>query len=266
MNPFLSIVIPAFNEANRIIPGLQAVDRFVKSQERQVELIVVDDGSSDGTVEVVQSIVGKADYFRLISYPHNRGKGYAIRKGMLEARGEYVVFMDADLSTNIDAIPQFLTSLEKDAEIAIASRDNQSSVIARKQPRLRRILGRGFRVLTRATILPGISDFVCGFKMFRRNVAQHLFSLQTIDDWAFDVEILVLARRFGYQISEVPISWSDVDGTKVRLFRDIIRTLVSLAWIGSGQIAHALKPRRRKELADLTFQSSVGSSHIPSSR
>jgi len=213
----LSVVIPAYNEARRIVPYLEAITAYLGRRGLSYELLVVDDGSRDDTAALVE----RADA-RLIRLPRNTGKGAAVRAGMQAARGALRLFADADGATPIQELERLEAAINDGADLAIgsrtlASRDNRYQVKARLH---RTLLGNLFNRIVRALGIQHIHDTQCGFKLFRRAVAQDLFSVACINGYGFDLEMLYIARRRGYRIAEVPINWTDQPGSKVRVLRD----------------------------------------------
>ncbi|HLL24442.1 MAG TPA: dolichyl-phosphate beta-glucosyltransferase [Kofleriaceae bacterium] len=213
--PALSIVVPAYNEAARLGPSLDRIRSAIAG--RDVELIVVDDGSTDATAEIA-SAAGA----HLVQLPRNRGKGAAVRTGVLAARGDRILICDADLSTPIEELARLEAAVDAGADIAIGSR-RVAPTIEREQPWARRILGAGFRVAARWLVGVTERDPMCGFKLFKRAAARDLFARCHIDRFAFDVEVLSLARR-RWQVVEVPVRWQHVSGSKVSLGRDGLRS------------------------------------------
>ena len=233
MQPFLSVIIPAFNEAERIGSSLTAILDYLQAQPYTFELIVVDDGSRDRTIAVVKSTPCALEKIRIISYAPNRGKGYAIRQGVLASRGEYVLFMDADLSTPITEIANAF-ALASDYDIVIGSRALHNSQIVVYQPLYRRIGAMIFNLLRDGLVGAGISRFKdtqCGFKLFRGEIARAIFSQARVTGFMFDVEILYLALKWNLKIVELPVEWANVPGSKLRLFSDTIRMFKDLALI-----------------------------------
>lgn len=222
----ISIIIAAYNEENRICPSLIKVSEYLCNIQLEHEIIVVDDGSSDGTSRVAGALASRIPNLRIIRYPVNRGKGYALRQGVLASKGTLVLLTDADLSTPIEEL-QKLSSfiIEKRSEIAIGSRALSSSEIIVKQPWMRRQMGKVFNRIIRALVLDGISDTQCGFKLFSGDIARQLFVEAQIDRFAYDVEILALAKKHGYEISEVPIKWNNSFDSKVNPFFDSLQML-----------------------------------------
>jgi glycosyltransferase involved in cell wall biosynthesis len=217
-NPFLSLIFPAHNEENRLPHTLEAVDAFLSQQSYRAEVLVVENGSTDRTLELTQEYARKFTYLKVI-HEEERGKGLAVKRGMLEATGEYRFFLDVDLSMPIDQVNRFLPPALPNMDIAIASREGEGAIRI-DEPSYRHWIGRGFNSLVRFLALPDLQDSQCGFKCFRREVAEVLFPKQTIMGWTFDVEILYIARKFGYQIVEIPIPWYYRSKSKVRVWSD----------------------------------------------
>jgi dolichyl-phosphate beta-glucosyltransferase len=239
--PHLSVVIPAYNEEVRIIPTIGAIAAHVVTLGFAWELIVSDDGSKDNTVGVVEEL-GLAN-LRVIRAPQNEGKGSAVRRGMLAARGQYVLFDDADNSTPIEEVGKVLQKLTHEGyDVAVGSRAADGAEEASKGL-LRRTMSSGLRWIVAAGFRIGVRDTQCGFKMFTHEAAQRLYSAQTIDGFSFDLEILYLADKFGYQIAEVPVAWVDAPGSKVDPAKEVRRFLRDLVKIKAndlrGVYAHA---------------------------
>jgi len=228
----LSIVIPAYNEAGRIGPTLDAACTYLAEAGLSGEVIVVDDGSSDDTAAVVARLAESRPAVRLVRNGRNRGKGYTVRHGVLEARGAVVLFADADGSTPMAEASKLLAALGPGkADGAIGSRALAGSDLARPQPWFRRAMGWVFRNLVRGIVLRGFADTQCGFKAFRREAAHDVFRRQRLDGFAFDVEVLFIARRRGYRVVEVPVRWLDDRDSRVRPGRDSARMLADLVRI-----------------------------------
>jgi len=229
----LTVVIPAYNEERRIGASLERMVDYLARGPASCELIVVDDGSADGTAQVVTAAAQDNPCIRLVRNERNRGKGRAVARGMLEARGEALVFSDADLSTPIEELDRMLPLLE-DHDVVFASRRLAESSIEVRQSRLREFAGRVFHLLVRLIALPGVRDSQCGFKLFRAEAARFLFSRLTVDGWAFDVEILGLAQKSGMRIIETPVTWRNSADSKVRsldplhMFVDLFRIRLRL--------------------------------------
>lgn len=216
----ISIVIPAYNESARLARTLDRVLDFVRRQAWDAEVIVVDDGSIDRTADLVRDYARNNGMVRLIQNPGNRGKGYSVRHGMLNAEGAIVVFTDADLSSPIEEAAKLLQALDTGADVAIGSRWLRSDLQTQRQSLARQIMGRAFNVLLRILLRLDFKDTQCGFKAFRRSAAKTLFPLQTVEGWGFDPEILFLARRFGFKVAEVPVVWAHDEGTRIQPLRD----------------------------------------------
>lgn len=229
--PKYSIVIPAFNEGARIPATLASVVECIRARGWQAEVLVVNDGSTDQTAEVVRSFALTAHEVRLMENPGNRGKGYSVRAGMLAARGAVVLFTDADLSSPIEEADRLFAAIEQGAEIAIGSRWLESSRQTHRQPLYRQFFGRCFNAVTRAVMRLPFADTQCGFKAFTRSAAQTVFRLQTIERWGFDPEILLIALKHGYRIVEVPVSWAHDKRTRMSYLRDGFRMLQEIAQI-----------------------------------
>ncbi|OGX14249.1 MAG: hypothetical protein A2351_07790 [Omnitrophica bacterium RIFOXYB12_FULL_50_7] len=216
---YLSVVIPTYNEEKRLPQSLAAIQDFLKKQSYASEIIVSDDGSQDRTVALAKEFLKEFPHKILVT-PHNRGKGYAVRQGMLAATGAYVLFTDADLSTPIEEVERFLARLEKDQDLVIGSRALSSSQVEIHQNFLRETMGKVFNLVAQQWAFKGVHDSQCGFKCFRREAAQKLFSLQKLDGFSFDVEIVYLAQKFGYRLLELPVIWRNSAQSRVQVFRD----------------------------------------------
>ena len=224
----LSVVIPAFNEAARIGPNLQRVFSYLDSQGCRAEVLVVSDGSADGTEQqVLQLAKGRHDV-SVIENGVNRGKGFSVRRGVLEASGSLILFCDADGSTPIEELDKLLAAIDAGCDVAIGSRALPQSDIRQAQPLWRETMGRIFNGFVQVTALPGIRDTQCGFKCFTREAARLIFPRQRIDRFGFDVEVLWLARKLGLRIAEVPVAWIDHPGSTVHPVRDSSRMLVDV--------------------------------------
>jgi dolichyl-phosphate beta-glucosyltransferase len=222
LSTFLSIIIPAHNEENRLPDTLEQVIHFLDGQSFTSEVIVVENGSDDKTFEIAQGFAQQHKNVRVIQ--SERGKGAAVKRGMLEAQGEYRFMCDADLSMPVEEIVKFIPPALENCEIAIASREAKGAV-RYNEPRYRHLGGRGINFIIQTLILPGLNDTQCGFKCFRADVAKDIFSLQTMHGWSFDIELLYIARKHGYRIVEVPIHWYHHPETKISALRDAIRMI-----------------------------------------
>jgi dolichyl-phosphate beta-glucosyltransferase len=226
----LSVVVPAFNEAERLGPTLDRVLSFLDDRLPDYEVIVVDDGSTDATTEVVARRMLYNPRVRILRNPGNRGKGYSVRRGMLEAAGAAILMTDADLSTPIEELLSLTPHIGR-CEVVIGSRATSGARILRHQPVYREWMGKTFNRMVQALVLPGVQDTQCGFKLFRRDAARAIFSRATIDGFGFDVEALYLARRLGFKVAEVPVTWIDNPATKVSAVRDGARMAADLVRI-----------------------------------
>ncbi|HEY4476255.1 MAG TPA: dolichyl-phosphate beta-glucosyltransferase [Candidatus Paceibacterota bacterium] len=214
----LSVIIPAYNEAKRLLNTLVAADEYLRRQSYEYEILVVNDGSKDNTADVVRKAEAFIKNLRLIDERENHGKGYVVRKGMLEAKGDYRLFTDADNSTSLDQIEKMWPEFEKGFDVVIGSRDIKGAELPVPQSWLRMRLGDIFNIIVQITSgLWGMWDTQCGFKGFTKKAAEELFSRATIERWAFDVEILVLARKLRFRIQEIPVRWVNDPNSKVKL-------------------------------------------------
>jgi|SRR5271165_2530972 len=227
--PKYSIVIPAYNERARILATLESVVTCVREKQWNAEVIVVNDGSTDETAGMVRNLAVNAPEVRLMENPSNRGKGYSVRNGLLHAQGETVMFTDADLSAPIEEAERLFAAIEAGADIAIGSRWLATSRQTHRQPLYRQLFGRCFNMLTRAVMRLPYADTQCGFKAFTRDAAQTVFQLQTIERWGFDPEILFIARKRGYKVAEVPVSWAHDARSRISYLRDGLQMLKELA-------------------------------------
>jgi dolichyl-phosphate beta-glucosyltransferase len=228
---FISVIIPSYNEGRRIRPNLAKVVDYLRTRFTQFEVIVVDDGSTDDTSNEVARARRREPRVRLISYPANRGKGFAVRQGVLAAKGDAVCFTDADLSTPVEAIESGLKGIDEGCPVVIASRRHPESVIALTQNAARDAFGRLFNLAVRTLLSLRFRDTQCGFKCFSREAAREIFSLARIDGYAFDVEIIVIAQRLGYRIKEIPVCWSNAPDSKVRPLRHLPSVALELSKI-----------------------------------
>ena len=226
MNPFLSIVIPAYNEEKRLPGTLEQVFRFLDKQPFPSEVLVVENGSNDLTFEIAQKFVDGRQNMHILRN-EQRGKGLAIQHGVKAAVGKYVFLCDADLSMPIEEISKFIPPKLDDIDIAIASREAPGSV-RYNEPHYRHFTGRVFNTLIRLLVLPRLQDTQCGFKCIRADVARDIFRYQTLTGWAFDVELLYIARYHGYRIAEIPIHWYFNADSKISVFRDSLRMFLDL--------------------------------------
>jgi glycosyltransferase involved in cell wall biosynthesis len=224
--PFLSIIIPAYNEALRLPASLKQVEDFVAAQSYPVEVIVVNNNSRDATPQIAREFALAHAYARALDEPR-QGKGAAVRTGMLAAQGEYLFMCDADFSMPIDEINKFLPPAVDAYDVAIASREAPG---ARRigEPEYRHLMGRVFNFIVRTLAIPKVQDTQCGFKVFRRAAAREVLPLQTIDGWGFDVEILFIALRHGFKLIEIPITWYYRPQTKINPVQDSVNMFVEV--------------------------------------
>lgn len=233
--PDLSIVIPAYNEEFRLPRYLELVTEYLGKRGIDHEVIIVDDGSSDRTADVVAGFAKAHPHVRLIGLPANRGKGAAVRAGMCAARGRLRLFADADGATPIGEVERLEKAIAGGADIAVGSRalqDEATHVVGKLH---RKVMGTIFNLMVQSLAVPGIRDTQCGFKLFTAQAAAATFPLQRIDGFGFDVETLYLARKNGLRITEVPVNWSDVSGTKVKVGRDSLRMFLDVVRIRCNQ-------------------------------
>jgi dolichyl-phosphate beta-glucosyltransferase len=230
----LSVIIPAFNEEKRLSSTIAAVLKYLDARDfGPVELIIVDDGSTDGTVAVADRMAGEDARVRIMTNPANRGKGHAVRQGMRAACGEWVLFSDADLSTPIEELGKLIAAVELDRTGgAIGSRAIDRSLVERPQPLFRELGGRFFNIFMRLTTGLKFQDTQCGFKLFRADLARAVSARQRTDGFGFDVEILYIAGKLGFRITEVPVRWINAEGSKVGLWNglDAFVDLLRIRW------------------------------------
>jgi dolichyl-phosphate beta-glucosyltransferase len=225
---YLSVIIPAFNEEKRLPPTLMEIFEYLTKQNFDSEIIVVSDGSTDRTCEIVEDLKSKIKNLKLICEKENRGKGYAVKIGMLQARGKYRLFTDADNSTPISEIEKFWPEFEKGADIVVASRDIKGAILDPPQTLFRRFVGEVFKYLRKIIVgLWEIEDTQCGFKCFKGEVAEKIFPKAKIERFAFDPEILLIAKKMGFKIKEVPVYWKNDLQSKVK-FKSMVKMLIDL--------------------------------------
>jgi len=223
-----SIVIPAYNEGVRLRPTLHALIRHVQEQNWDAEILVVNDGSTDDTAQIVREYGKTHPQVLLLENPGNRGKGFSVRNGMLHARGDLCLFSDADLSSPITEAQKLFDAIAQGADIAIGSRWLRAELQTERQPLYRQAFGRIYNLVLRIFLGLRFADTQCGFKAFRRDAAQRIFPLQRIERWGFDPEILFLARRAGLRVEEVPVLWAHSEGTRLHPFRDGLRMFLEV--------------------------------------
>lgn len=227
--PFLSLVIPVYNEAQRLPQAIKKVDAFVHQNHFETEVLIVENGSSDGTLSIAQSLAQTRPFVRVFNETA-RGKGLAVKRGMLEAKGDYRIMCDVDFSMPIEQILRFIPPNLKDVEIAIGSRE-VAGARRFEEPPYRHLIGRVFNAMVRWMVLPGLQDTQCGFKCFWGDVAEAVFPLQTLRGMSFDTEVLFIARGKGFTIQEVPIDWYFDPDSRVRLIQDSMRMAFDLLTI-----------------------------------
>lgn len=227
---FLSVVIPAYNEEKRLPDTLEAVAAYLNKQAYSWEVAVVDDGSKDGTADLVRKFGEKESRVKLLSYGGNKGKGFAVRYGMTHTAGKYRLFMDADNSTTVDHFAKFFPLFKEGFDVVIGSRDVQGADVAVHQPKWKELLGDLGNMWIQAWAVPGIKDTQAGFKVFADYAAEAVFPYLTIDRWGFDVEALAVTRMRGFEISEQPIRWVNDAESKVSpgAYFDVLREVVQV--------------------------------------
>lgn len=226
--PQLSIIIPAYNEERRLPPTLIDMIDYCENNDKTYEIIVVNDGSRDGTSEFVNKIGRIRSQVKLITLPKNYGKGHAVRTGMLNAQGEILLFADADGATPIVEMKKLEDAIHGGVDVAIGSRAIASKDTTVKTIFLRKFMGRTFNFFVSHWLLPNFADTQCGFKMFTRRAAQFLFKHQQADEFSFDIEILFLARKVGLKIKEIPVNWTNIAGSKVNLVTDSMKMFIDI--------------------------------------
>lgn len=230
----LSVVVPVYNEEAILRGALEQTARYLATlAPGDHEIVVCDDGSRDGSAKVAESLAATAP-IRVMRWEKNRGKGAVVRDGMLAARGDPVLFMDADLSTPLDELPRFLAALEQGADVAIATRKHHEARIERSQPWHRVALGKNYTRLANSLLGLRVSDFTCGFKLFRAAAAKAVFSRQRLDRWSFDAEIVFLSHRLGLRVAELPVRWADRPDSRVRVGSAVWKSLLELLQIRSA--------------------------------
>lgn len=235
--PQLSIVIPAYNESLRIEATLARVLDCVEQQGWDAEVLVVDDGSRDDTAAIVERWMDTNPRLHLIQNPGNRGKGYSVRNGLLQAAGEIVLFSDADLSSPMEEANRLMEAIHAGADVAIGSRWLDRTRQTIHQPLYRQFFGRCFNAITRVVMGLPFKDTQCGFKAFRRDAAQIIFRLQTIERWGFDPEVLFIARKLNYKITEVPVTWGHDERSRMSYLKDGTKMLEEMAVIRWNSLA-----------------------------
>ncbi|MFP3902924.1 MAG: dolichyl-phosphate beta-glucosyltransferase [Armatimonadota bacterium] len=233
-DPWLSVVIPAYNEAQRLPPSLGTILQYLQNRDFTWEIVVVDDGSEDGTSEVAREILDGSGPHQILRNDPNRGKALSVVRGLQESRGEVRLFSDADLSTPIHEADRLLEAIRDGADVAIASRQLPGSVIETPQPWHRQLAGQAFGLFNQIVLLPGIPDSQCGFKAFTRQAVTQILPYRRLTGWAFDAELVFIARRLGLQIAQIPVHWRNSPDTKVNMWVDgpkMVFDLLRIRWI-----------------------------------
>lgn len=223
--PFLTIVIPAWNEEQRLPGTLEQITAYLDQQSYAAEVLVVENGSTDRTTEIAEAFAARFAYIRVLHSP--QGKGAAVKMGMLAGRGAYLYVCDTDLAVPIEEIAKFLPPQISEYDVAIASREAPG---ARRynEPFYRHLMGRVYNIIAQLIVVPGIKDTQCGFKCFNRQAARAIFSVQVMSGWGFDVEVLFIARRWSHRIVEVPVNWYYGKGSRISPVKDSLRMLGEL--------------------------------------
>ncbi len=246
--PELSIIIPAYNEESRLPGTLESVSRFLQEHGKSYEIVVVDDGSHDATADVVQNYCANHSEVRLVSYQPNRGKGFAVRTGMLAARGDLLLMNDADGSSPIEEIVRLEDAIAYGADIAFGSRAKPDATRTVQAQAHRKFIGNTFNFIVQSLLLPGLYDTQCGFKMFKRSAARDIFSVNRINGFGFDVEVLYIGRKRGYKITEVAINWANVEGSKVNVLIDSPKMFLEVLKVTFASWVGMYKPQKRPRL------------------
>ena len=226
-NTYISVIIPSFNESKVILNTLDKLRSYFADQPYGFEIVVVDDGSTDGIRDLINCLSREKPFIKLISNPH-MGKGASVKSGVLSASGDYILFTDADLSTPIEELDKLMPFFKEGYDVIIGSRAKKESNILRHQPMLRQAMGKVFNMLVRLLVLRGIKDTQCGFKVFRRQAAHKIFSLQRLNGFSFDVEILYIAKALGYKIKDIPITWINRIDSRVGIAKDSLKMFFDL--------------------------------------
>lgn len=226
--PQVSLVVPAFNEAGCLEQNVTHMLEFCRHEGIRADVLIVDDGSTDATRRIAERLAREDARIHALANPTNMGKGAAVRRGMRAATGAVVLFLDADLSTPMNALPHALAAIENGADVVIGSRRVPGAQISQHQPWLRETLGRGFTAITRFWLGVPVADFTCGFKAFRADCVLPIFERQRLNDWSFDAELCFLATRLGFRLEQVPVVWTDDADSKVRVGGAIVSSLLGL--------------------------------------
>jgi dolichyl-phosphate beta-glucosyltransferase len=236
--PLLSVVIPAYNEAERLPRTLLAIDAYLSGRDYTYEIIVADDGSKDATSDIVERMRKTVKHLKLLRFEANRGKGAVVRDGMLSAEGKYRVFTDADNSTSIDQFENMRPLFEEGAGVVIGSRAHKESRLDPAEPWYRQVPGKMGNLFIQLLVLPGLWDTQCGFKGFTAEAAERVFRLTRIAGWGFDIEALAVAKRLGYGIKEIPVHWINDTASHVKAsayLKVLIETVKIRLWLWTGK-------------------------------
>lgn len=225
----ISFLIPVYNEEKRIHKAITALEKYLKTFKENHEVIFIDDGSQDGTIAKIKASKPKFKY-EILSYTPNHGKGYVIKKGMLQAKGDYRLFFDVDMSTPLEEFSKFLPHLDKKV-VLIGNRKQEGAKVVKHQPFLREKMGQVFTLLARGLVVGEVTDFTCGFKLFPKEVALKVFKKARVERWGYDAEILFLTKKFGYKIKQIPVRWADDPRTRVTLLKDSVQSFTDLLLI-----------------------------------
>jgi dolichyl-phosphate beta-glucosyltransferase len=246
--PTYSIVLPAYNESERIASTIEKILAHANERAWRAEIIVVNDGSKDDTAEIVRKYASKDSMLRLIENPGNRGKGFSVKNGMLHANGDILLFSDADLSSPIAEADRLFAAIRQGADVAIGSRWLKTELQIQRQPFYRQVFGRVFNLALRLVLGLRFKDTQCGFKAFTRSAAMTLFPVQQIERWGFDPELLYLAKRYRLKVAEVPVAWSHREGTRINPLRDGIRMVGEMFVIRWNALSgkYAVTPRTQQ--------------------
>lgn len=230
----INYIIPVYNEEKRITKTIKALKQGLSFDGLKLEKIIfVDDGSTDKTVESIKKQVSSIENktqakVQLISYQPNKGKGYAVRTGVINSDADYNLIFDADISTPLTELNKFLPFIKENKDVVIGTRKNSHSTVIKHQPLYRELLGRGFTLLSNIILNTWVTDFTCGFKLFSKRAVKEIFPNSKINHWGYDAEIIYLAKKLGYQINEAPVVWSNDERTKVNLLKDIPQTIIEI--------------------------------------
>jgi glycosyltransferase involved in cell wall biosynthesis len=228
---YLSLVMPVYNEERCLERNSKTVEAYLDTLKKDYEIIFVNDGSTDNTAFIIAGMVQNNPRCRSLGGPTNKGKGNAVRRGVLSAAGKYIVFMDADLAVPVHFIPTCLSKLEAGSPVVIGSRHLRSSCFKVREGPLRQVLGETFRIFARLSLGLRVSDITCGFKGVERGAGADIFSRSKIDRWGYDAEIIFLAQKLGYAIEEIPVDWCHSFDSKVRVGIDVVRTFTEICQV-----------------------------------